>query len=203
MAKASKDHRAAERPRISEVEPTSELISINDGFHILLAGQLKPPVARYRFEEALLMDAVKLWVNHPDGGMVVVPARFIRDSLSVDAQPESDDDHWVARIKPTRSLVDAEYNWAVVRAEVEDLLGSLIGGKPRPELLSNTAWARQEIDRMLDAGEIKRGINPRALSIKLFKLMPQAQAKGKVKKVMSQKGIENALRRKWRTGAME
>lgn len=205
MAKPPKDHKPRTRKSKAEPphEPAPELISVNDGFHILLAGQQPPYLARHRFEEAILTNAVRLWVNDEKGVMVAVNPNFIASSLRVAARTEPDG-RWSARIEPTKALVPGEYIWRVTRAEVEALLGAILESsdeqKSKPKLLSNEEWAKQEFNRMVADGEIPAAIGVRALSFKLVEPMKAAAAKRIVRKALEQKTIERALSQKWRIG---
>ena len=79
----------------------------------------------------MLTNEVRLWVNDPEGIMVVVDVNFIASSLRVAAQTEPDG-RWIAYIAPTKALVPMKYIWEVARAEIEDLLGKT--AEPKPEL---------------------------------------------------------------------
>jgi hypothetical protein len=110
----------------------SEKISVSEAFHLLLAAQLQPHVARHRLNEAVLTNEVRLWVNDSEGAMVVVNPNFIATHLRVAAQTEPDG-RWIAYIAPTKALVPMKYIWEVDRAEIENLLGKT--AEPKPKLV--------------------------------------------------------------------
>jgi hypothetical protein len=176
MAKASEEHKATER---LPPEKSSEKISPNEAFHLLLTAGLQPHAARHRFEEALLTNEVRLLCNGN-----VVDVNFIAMAIRVAARPEPDG-RWFACIEPKKAWDPGEYIFEVSRAEVEGLLGEA----SRP-LLPGRPWVLNDVAKLIADGMSQPPVNLMAFAREIRSRMEKADGV----ELMTAPSIANVLR---------